>query len=141
VNAELNARRTAAAAVLADYLNGPGTADANELSLWAARLASMLGLVLDGLTPEVRAVDAKSPEGEQLLASLPAVTVSASQMSVLRDALAEAEAACRDRAAEWCGECADHQSGACQRHLDDLDQADEYRKTAAELGIATEGGQ
>jgi hypothetical protein len=43
--AELAARRTAA--VLADYRNGEGTADPDAFSLWAARLASMLALVLN----------------------------------------------------------------------------------------------
>jgi hypothetical protein len=46
VTAELAARRTAAAAVLADYLreaDGAGTAD---LALWAVRMASMLAHLL-----------------------------------------------------------------------------------------------
>jgi hypothetical protein len=46
MSAELAARRTAARAVLGDYLNGPGTADPDELSLCAARLADALSHVL-----------------------------------------------------------------------------------------------
>ena len=44
--AELAARRTAAAAVLADYQHGMAGADVADRALWAARLADMLGLIL-----------------------------------------------------------------------------------------------
>jgi hypothetical protein len=47
VNAELAARRTAAAAVLADYQRSAAElADVADRALWAGRLADMLGLVL-----------------------------------------------------------------------------------------------
>lgn len=46
MSAEFTARRTAARDVLSDYLNGAGTADPNELSLQAARLADALSHVL-----------------------------------------------------------------------------------------------
>lgn len=53
MSAELAARRTAAAAVLADYAEAcTGGADVADRALWAARLADMLAYVLDGLGAE-----------------------------------------------------------------------------------------
>ena len=50
MSAERAARRTAAAAVLADYAEAcSGGADVADRALWAARLADMLTLLLDGL--------------------------------------------------------------------------------------------
>jgi hypothetical protein len=49
MSAELTARRTAAAAVLADYRRESGGLDMTGRALWAERLASVLGLVLDEL--------------------------------------------------------------------------------------------
>jgi hypothetical protein len=49
VSAELSARRTAAAAVLGDYLREAGTADSVGLALWAGRLGNMLGELLAAL--------------------------------------------------------------------------------------------
>ena len=46
MSAELEARRTAAAAVLTDYQNAAACADVAERAMWAARLADMLGYVL-----------------------------------------------------------------------------------------------
>ena len=65
MNAELAARRTAAAAALADYQNGAGTADPEALSLWAYRLASMLGLLLAELDAAGQAA-VQSPAAAQL---------------------------------------------------------------------------
>jgi hypothetical protein len=49
VSAELAARCTAAAAVLADYQRSAAEgADVADRALWAERLADMLGLLLDG---------------------------------------------------------------------------------------------
>ena len=47
--AELAARRTAAAAVLADYQRAAETADVAERAMWGARLADTLAYLLDGL--------------------------------------------------------------------------------------------
>ena len=47
VSPETAARRTAAAAVLADYQRASGSADAPGFQLWAGRLAAMLLLVLE----------------------------------------------------------------------------------------------
>jgi hypothetical protein len=49
VSAELAARRTAAAAALADYTHAAATADVAGRALWAARLAGILEYVLSGL--------------------------------------------------------------------------------------------
>ena len=50
MSAEQAARRTAAAAVLADYAEAcTSGADVADRALWAARLADMLGLVLADL--------------------------------------------------------------------------------------------
>jgi hypothetical protein len=57
VSAELAARRTAAAAVLADYQRGMPGADVADRALWAARLADMLGLVLAGLGAEIEKLE------------------------------------------------------------------------------------
>ena len=49
MSAELAARRTAAAAVLADYTRAADGADVAGRALWAARLAGMLAYVLSAL--------------------------------------------------------------------------------------------
>ena len=54
MSAELAARRTAAAAMLADYAEAcTSGADVADRALWAARLADTLGLVLAGLATAV----------------------------------------------------------------------------------------
>ncbi len=47
--AELAARRTAAAAILADYQRAAATAGTAERAMWGARLADTLACLLDGL--------------------------------------------------------------------------------------------
>jgi hypothetical protein len=49
MSADLTARRTAAAAALADYRRESDGLDMTGRALWAERLASLLGLVLDEL--------------------------------------------------------------------------------------------
>jgi hypothetical protein len=49
VSAELEARRTAAAAVLADYTRAAEGADVADRAMWGARLADTLGYLLAGL--------------------------------------------------------------------------------------------
>ncbi len=49
MGAELSARRTCARAALTDYLNESGGLDMLGRALWAQRLATELGLVLDEL--------------------------------------------------------------------------------------------
>ncbi len=55
MSAELAARRTAAAAVLADYRHEAATADAADRVIWGGRLADMLGYVLAELDAQDRA--------------------------------------------------------------------------------------
>lgn len=75
MSAELAARRTAAAAVLGDYLNGAGTADPNELSMWAARLADMLSHVLAALD-----------DGDQAAAQFPAAVAQMADIRLVLEA-------------------------------------------------------
>lgn len=60
-------------------------------------------------------------------------TFSPAQYEIVARALADAEAFRRERAEAWCEHCDNHPSGACDRHVGDFDQADEYRQLAAEL--------
>ena len=52
MTAELAARRTAAAAVLADYQRVAPTADVADRAMWGARLADMLAYLLAALDSE-----------------------------------------------------------------------------------------
>ena len=72
MSAELAARRTAAKAVLGDYVNGAGTADPIELSLWTARLADMLGVILAILD-----------EGDQAAAQFPTAAVQLAEIRLV----------------------------------------------------------
>jgi hypothetical protein len=74
VSAELAARRTAAAAVLAGYLSGAGTADPNALSMAAARLADALAHLLAVLD-----------EGDQAAAQFPAAAVQLAEIRLVLD--------------------------------------------------------
>jgi len=49
-------------------------------------------------------------------------------------ALEHAAAFLRERAGQHCDSCSVHPAGACQSHVDDLDQADAYRALAGRLG-------
>jgi len=75
VSAELAARRTAAAAVLADYSREAATADTADLALWAARLADMLGHVLAVLD-----------DGDQAAAQFPAAAAQLADIRLVLDA-------------------------------------------------------
>ena len=63
----------------------------------------------------------------------PCVVFAAGKEALVAQALADAEAYCRKRAENWCGDCAAAPAGGCDDHLDDLDQADAYRDLAAEF--------
>jgi hypothetical protein len=63
----------------------------------------------------------------------PGRSVSPADAETIRQALGEAEAARRERAAAWCVHCEHHPAGACERHVDDLDQADAYAKLGRQL--------
>ena len=64
------------------------------------------------------------------------ITVTTAQAAVIHQALADAKAYRRERAGAYCYDCANTPAGACDDHLDDLDQADAYRDLAAELASA-----
>jgi hypothetical protein len=55
---------------------------------------------------------------------------------VVGQALEDAERCRRHRATAWCADCQAHPAGACDEHVDQLDQADVYRALAAELDAA-----
>jgi hypothetical protein len=71
----LVAAHTGAAAVLGDYQNGAGTADPNELSLCAARLADALSRVLAVLD-----------DCDQAAAQFPAAAVQLAQIHLVIEA-------------------------------------------------------
>jgi hypothetical protein len=71
-------------------------------------------------------------EGRQLnLASDTAIAIITVDAALLAEALADAERYRRGHAAEPCTDCETAPAGACEKHLDDLDQADAYRDLAA----------
>jgi hypothetical protein len=111
--AELAARRTAAAAVLADYQREAVTADVAGRAMWGARLADMLALLLatdGGLSPE--------------------------QLAVTGQALADALAYRGPQGS--CPDCDAHPAGLCSDHGDDLDKTDAYIALARDLGLEIE---
>ena len=114
MSAELEARRTAAAAVLADYQHEAVTADVAERAMWGARLADMLALLL------------AAPESLSDLG----------QLVILRQALTDA-IAYRDPSGT-CPLCDHHPAGLCEDHADDLDKTDAYLALARSLGLEME---
>jgi hypothetical protein len=68
-----------------------------------------------------------------VLVNLKLVTFTVQQAAVIAKALADAEVYRREGAEAYCYDCADNPAGACEDHLDNLDQADAYRHLAAEL--------
>lgn len=72
MSAELAARRTAAAAAVADYKRAAGTADAADIAIWAARLADMLTYLLDELDG-----------GDQAAAQFPAAAVQLAEIRLV----------------------------------------------------------
>ena len=62
-SAELNARRTSARAALADYRRLGEDLDMTGRALWAERLASVLGLLLDQLDQAGEAARPPAKEG------------------------------------------------------------------------------
>jgi hypothetical protein len=69
-----------------------------------------------------------------------AVTVTTTQAALIAKALADAETYRRPHAEDWCADCETAPQGACEDHLNDLDQADAYRDLAAELARALQEG-
>ena len=75
MRAELAARRTAAAAILADYHRAVETADVMDRALWGARVADMLGHVLAVLD-----------DGDRAAAQFPAAAVQLAEIRLVFDA-------------------------------------------------------
>ena len=68
----------------------------------------------------------------QLLAG--AATITAADLPTVIGALADATTLHQERAEAYCADCVVHPAGACEEHLDDLDQAEAYKALARMLG-------
>jgi hypothetical protein len=112
VSAELEARRTAAAAILADYQRAVDGADVVDRAMWGARLADALGYLL----------------------AAPAAVLPPAQLSTVLAALHDAATLHTERAAAYCLACSEHPARLCDEHFTDLDEADAYRQVAQEIG-------
>lgn len=108
--AEVAARRTAAAALLADYQRAAQTADVAERAMWGARLADALVYLL-----------AAPPAG-----------LPPAQLATVLDALDFAADELRDRVAN-CGDCDQHPAGLCETCANRLARAEGWDKTAGAL--------
>jgi hypothetical protein len=64
----------------------------------------------------------------------PGRAISPARMTVIRVALADADAYRTAGADARCEDCMVHPAGCCDRHADDLEQADAYRRVLRELG-------
>jgi hypothetical protein len=127
VNADLAARRTAAAAVLADYrrelLSAPLTRPPGRE--WMLRLATELESLLEALNAP--AVLGAEPESGGL---------NDGQRKVLGQALADAADYREARGGDsYCAECEASPAGLCDLHAADMDQAGAYLELARDLGI------
>jgi len=174
--AELNARRTAAEAVLGDYKAAVASAPVTSPPgrEWMLRLASVLGGLLGALDDQDDLDDEfggrepyctecgswcgmffglagwhhfkgdPSPGGKRELTDPgheavvawcrpPGRSLSPADAEIVRLALADAEAYRRDRAEAWCADCQHHPAGACEEHVDQLDQADAYAAAGRQL--------
>ncbi len=63
----------------------------------------------------------------------PGRSVSPADAATIGRALDDAERYRRERVEAYCYECAQHPAGACEGHLDDLDQADAYAALGRQL--------
>jgi len=61
-------------------------------------------------------------------------TLSGPQVATARQALADAAAYRRNRAAAWCPRCETAAEAACPEHVEDLAAADAYGQLARDLG-------
>ena len=66
----------------------------------------------------------------------PGRAISPADAVTIRQALADAEEDRRARAEAWCADCQEHPAGACDQHVDDLDQADAYADLGSQLAAA-----
>jgi hypothetical protein len=126
--AELAARRTAAAAVLADF-HAAAVAfqrggERPDHAMWALRLEQHLRYVLDGLDVEAAV----------MLTRDEAVMLTRDEAAMVADALADAETYRMAEASALCADCEKHPSGACEACLDDVAAAQAYHDLAEQLG-------
>jgi hypothetical protein len=115
MSAELEARRTAAAAVLADYRAELASAPISRPPgrEWMLRLADALGGLLTVLHQ--------------------AVILGQDQAATALDALDVASEYRRYRASLTCEACTIHPAGLCEEHATDLDRAEEYDQLARRI--------
>jgi hypothetical protein len=115
VTAELAARRTAAAAVLADYRRELHSAPLSKPPgrEWMLRLADVLGDLLAALDP--------------------VVALGQGQAVTAVGALGVAAEYRRCRASLTCEACAQHPAELCEDHATDLEAANAYDRVAAQI--------
>lgn len=121
----------------AGYKRGDGVHTARAVALlWDAARVYAGELDEPEAVPAVRTVirGLEKAEAARAAAAVPAaVTLGAAQYEVVARALADAETFLRERAGTSCEACVTGPAGACPQHLDDLDDADEYRQAADEI--------
>lgn len=67
------------------------------------------------------------------------VTITTAQAAVIAQALTDAASYRRKHVEDWCADCEAHPAGACETHVNDLDQADAYEALLRALA-AGDGG-
>jgi hypothetical protein len=121
-SAELDARRTAAAAVAGDFMTAVGSAPLTrppDFVTWALRLRDHLVQLLDGLACE--------PGG---------LVLDEDQAATVLAALDDAARSIRERAAA-CPACREHPAELCDETADQLQRAGAYQALAARLTEVT----
>jgi hypothetical protein len=121
-----------------------GTPDDDDLESYCTECGSWIGMFFglegwrhfrgDPLPGGKRQLYDAGHEAVPAWCELPGRAISPADAETIRQALAEAAAARRERAAAWCVHCEGHPAGACERHVDDLDQADVYAELGRQLG-------
>jgi hypothetical protein len=113
-----------------DYLDSirphkPSARPHSVLVREAAELRRQLGQVLAAIA-----------DGTTALRRNGSASLSPADVVTVLGALDHAADALADRAAQHCDDCVRHPSGACESHVDDLDQAAEYKAVSGRLGDA-----
>jgi hypothetical protein len=126
VSAELEARHTAAAAVLADYRRWERGEAINAGGIFDWQTAAMR------LAAELRSLLERAGTEQ----ASPVLILSESSEAVLGQALADAIAHRTPQGI--CPDCDAHPAGLCDDHAGDLDTTDAYLALARELGIEVE---
>ncbi|MHB1431499.1 MAG: hypothetical protein ACYCVZ_05215 [Streptosporangiaceae bacterium] len=111
-----------------DMLTGALEAAGVEMGAYDERIATWLA----GWEPHVVAVIASWIT--RAAARPPALGLTPRDRRTILAALAEAADAREAAASACCEDCASAPAGACDRHADDIDQADAYRALARRIG-------